>query len=164
MQTDQSYPIFKHVSVLSNNLCFSKYICDETLAELMSWEVTLIVNLCCESEKLPEYQTPGLIQRLNFPIPDRGTLPDQETIEIVRYLAQCLSLGHKICIHCKGGHGRSALIAGLLLGHYNALTSGQVLKLVEVAHQRRLVMDAKWRRLGAPQTTQQKDQIKRLLG
>lgn len=163
MSSIQFCPIFKHVSVLSHNICFSKYICDETLAELLSWEVTLIVNLCCPSEKLPPYQTPETVQRINYPIPDQGTLPDNQALELTHYLSQCLLLGHKICIHCKGGHGRSALMAGLLLGYNSALQPDQVLKQVREAHGRRIVMSPKWRRIGPPQTTQQKDQIRRLL-
>lgn len=157
-----SHP-FKHVSVLSNNICFSKYICDETLAELTNWGVTLIVNVCTESEGLPPYQLPSSILNFSFPILDRGTPSDQQAVEATLTLAEYIKLGHKICIHCKGGHGRSALMAGLLLGHCNSLSAQEVLQLVNYAHSIRQVMDSKWRRLGAPQTNQQKEQIRRLL-
>jgi hypothetical protein len=159
-------PVFSynHLSVLAPNICFSKYICEETLDELSHWGVTLILNLCEWSEGLDAYTAPPGVLVFSAPIPDMDTLLDRQAMTITHELHTYLTMGHKICIHCKGGHGRSALMAGLLLSKQDpTLSPTDVLTMVYQAHQKRRVMKPRWRRMGAPQTKEQKAQIRRLV-
>ena len=68
-----------------------------------------------------------------------------------------------IYIHCKGGHGRSGVIAGYLYGITNNLSHSKVLQELKNAHNRRIIVNTKCRKLGCPQTRSQKEQLKRLL-
>ena len=145
----------KHISKLSSRIYFSKYPCEELLAELP--EVDLIVDLTTEDEGLPEYETE--IEVMKVPIVDRRTLPDNEAIDLVRNI---VSKG-RVLIHCRGGGGRSAVIAGLLLGYLKNLPADVVIGKLSQAFEKREIKSEKLIRLGAPQTKVQKDQLKKLL-
>ena len=62
-------------------------------------------------------------------------------------------------IHCKGGHGRSGVVAGYLYGITNNLSYCEVLEELKKAHNRRKIVNTKCRRLGCPQTRCQKEQF-----
>lgn len=56
------------------------------------------------------------IRFLSFPIKDRGVPPlNRETVDFIRMLAEILSEGKTVVIHCRQGVGRSALIAASVL-------------------------------------------------
>jgi len=143
------------VSKLSSRIYFSKYPCEEVFAELP--EIDLIVDLTTESEGLPEYETD--IEILKVPITDRRTLPDNEAIDLVRNIA---SKG-KVLIHCRGGGGRSGVIAGLLLGYLKNLPADVVFGRLSQAFEKREIKSEKLIKLGCPQTKAQKQQLSRLL-
>ncbi len=83
--------------------------------------------------------------------------------EVALQLCKRLYEGITVYIHCRGGHGRSATLAGLTYGLYHAKKSSLVLKMVWEAHQARTEMKARWRKLGAPQRMLQKKQIIKIL-
>lgn len=56
------------------------------------------------------------IRFLSFPIKDRGVPPlNRKTVDFIRLLAEILSEGKTVVIHCRQGIGRSALIAASIL-------------------------------------------------
>lgn len=67
----------------------------------------------------------------------------------------------KVYIHCRGGHGRSAMIAAIVIAIVNNdISANDALLVVFGAHQSRKVMKPKWRFLGAPQTRSQKEFVR----
>ncbi len=79
---------------------------------------------------------------------------------IIAWVRACLKENLKVYIHCRGGHGRCATIAALLLMELEECSSKEALVAVFHAHQHRLVMKDRWRKLGAPQTTRQKSFVR----
>jgi protein-tyrosine phosphatase len=70
---------------------------------------------------------------LTFEIPDRGAPADRERFwALSRDLAQCLSAGQTVLIHCVGGVGRTAMLAVCVLIALGEAV-GQARKLVSRA-------------------------------
>lgn len=152
-----------YISRLSDHIYFGKYPCSETFNELAKVGVTMIVDMTCEAEKLTKYTMPSHMIRIIVPTPDCSTPSDERVEGAVNYFCECLKLGHVIYIHCKGGHGRSPTLAGILFGRYYGIGYNEVLEQIRKAHRARIVMKPNLRAKGAPQTKEQKDQIQRFL-
>jgi len=60
-------------------------------------------------------------------------------------------------IHCKGGHGRAGLVVATLLSYIYNISPEESLRLTSSYHSTREIMKDKWRKLGSPQTAQQKN-------
>jgi protein-tyrosine phosphatase len=59
------------------------------------------------------------LQFLSFPIADRGVPSNSvEFAKLVESIAQCLSSGDSVAIHCRAGIGRSGLLAACVLGAF----------------------------------------------
>jgi hypothetical protein len=158
-------------SLLDGNLRFGKYPTQEEVILLVTNGYALFVDVTCEAEMLTPYILPNTIKLLKLPIQDRS-IPNNtaQVTELVKSITRTLDIHEKVYIHCKGGHGRSALIACCVLGELrcrdttqrsstNTITSKdlskQVLETCKLAHQNRRVMKPRWRKLGSPQTTTQ---------
>lgn len=158
------FSVLKHQEEI---ILFGKYPCEETFKDLEKYEVTVLVNLTSqrETEELDPYELPSEdMQVIQFPIPDRRIVKDQEALGLVKRLNKLMDKGKVIYIHCLGGHGRSAVIAGLLYGYRYGKSPEKVLDRVWEAHQARKVLKPQMRKLGAPQNKIQKAQITRILG
>jgi len=153
------YKPYNHISQLNENIYFGKYPCNEVLEDLNKLDIQLIVNLTTINENLDSYNT--IIPIINKPITDRKILKDNELIEFIEILQKYKF--KPIYIHCKGGHGRSGVVAGYLYGIINNLPYSKVLEELKIAHNRRKIVNTKCRKLGCPQTRCQKQQLKRLL-
>lgn len=68
--------------------------------------------------------------------------------------------GNKVYIHCRGGHGRSGMLAAILLCMVEGIDSKDSLARIKDAHSTRTIMEPKWRKMGAPQTLAQKKFVK----
>lgn len=155
---------FHHISKLSDRIFFGKYICPQTLEELNSVGVNLVIDCTTEVEKSRFGPSAGSLATVSFPIEDQGIASDESVKAIVAYICTKLTEGSTVYIHCRGGHGRSAVLAGIVYGTFeNVYSSDAVLKKISEAHKARLTMNSKWRLLGAPQNKSQKDQVRRLL-
>lgn len=155
---------FDKIAVLPGGIYFGTYPDPETLSVVLAQDVTVIVDLTEPKDQVPVYTVPPTVEYIKAPTPDRGTLPDAETVALVRLLGRKVFHEHKkVYIHCRGGSGRSAVIAACLYGYLTNCGGTAALAYVYQAHQQRRVLDPKWRRMGAPQTTQQKAQVIRLL-
>ena len=142
-----SYPTQKQIEILEKN------------------GVRIFVDLTEPVENLPEYTTNYL--KINYQIKDRKVPEDYKKfsgfIIYLRNLVKKLK-DSKIYIHCKGGHGRSGLVAACLLSFMNSLSSTKALELTREAHGTRKIMRDYWRKIGAPQTREQHGFVKKICG
>jgi len=134
---------------------------------LINQGFVIFVDLTIFNEKFPdgtrvyEYANYNNLTRYHYPITDKRVPADMVNFyQFLKPVAQDILAGKKTYIHCRGGHGRSGLVAAVLLilcVNYNA---EQALDLVYRAHQTRPNMNAKMRKLGAPQTAKQKQFVR----
>lgn len=143
--------------LLEGQLVFGKYPTDEETTLIESCGYSLFVDLCPLEEIT---WTPYVLKtslRHHLPIPDRkpqGNPKDYtETIDII---LGALQNNEKVYIHCRGGHGRSGTLAAIIYGRVTNSSGFEALEAVKRAHQNRLEMSDKMRKLGAPQTRVQK--------
>lgn len=155
--------MYNHISKCTDQIYFGKYIDHDVLTELQDVGIDLIVDTTTQQDELQPYQHGG-ISRIHFPIPDMDVVSDANVIELIHWLTPGILKGGKVYIHCKGGHGRSGVIAACLYGYMYKTSGVTALEVVYKAHQERQVMKDMWRELGCPQTHSQKKQVLRILG
>jgi len=80
-----------------------------------------IVNLTVPDEGLELYKIPQNVKYIGLPIPDKKICSDVDLVQLVDELVKDHNDGHSIYIHCKGGLGRTGVVAGLLLKKINYL-------------------------------------------
>jgi len=66
-------------------------------------------------------------------------------------------------IHCRSGHGRSGLVVACILKVYHSWDTDTALMKTNEYHNMRKDMKPQWRRIGAPQTTGQKDYVRQFV-
>lgn len=113
------------------------------------------------SEDLPPYHNKSTF-RITLPIKDRKAPQENQyaiVLGVVQFIYLYLIQNKPVYIHCRGGHGRSALVAALVLRRLG-YPADDALKMVYVAHQKRGTMKSPFRKIGAPQTTEQKKYVK----
>jgi len=146
---------------------FGSYPFDESLNELYQNGIRLFADVTCgEQEGTPPYDDRldrlckggnGGARRISFPIPDLQAPVEHERYlfeKFVDHICDALS-SHPPCpvyIHCRGGHGRSALVAACVLIRLYGLTSDVAGKTIFNAHQTRRNISLQMRTIGAPQT------------
>lgn len=129
-------------------------------SEIRSWRedgIDVVVSLLTEPEdRLLGLSREGELCRnngltfINFPIEDCDVpLSSEATLELVEELGSFLACGKSIGFHCRGGLGRSPLIASCVL-MYAGKNAEESFQLVGAA-----------RGLSVPQTTQQENWGKR---
>jgi len=134
---------------------------------LMNMGVKYFVDLTFPSEVPKKYNINSDCLYINYPIPDRS-VPNNVTnftslLLGVSDALENLSESKKIYVHCKGGHGRSGiLVACLIYLHFQNKSTRECLELTNKAHNERTVMRDKWRKIGSPQTAQQKKYVHKL--
>ena len=145
-------------SLYNNMIVFGKYPSQEELDTVGADFVgaLIVVDLTADGEITSGmYDSP----RVRFPIKDRRAVEPHrypELRDLVVFLSQKVLSGRRIYIHCRGGHGRSGMIAALVYKRVTKCTGEEALKMVYDAHQQRTVMKPKFRKLGCPQTAAQK--------
>ena len=155
-------------SLLHGNLRFGKYPKPIELRALEFDHYDTIIDLTSPNENLPVYETTSIVVRC--PMPDRRIPTNRDRfLSCIDITIQELGRNKKIYVHCRGGHGRSALFAACVLiriEYDKQITvresreiGNKILKEVREAHKNRRIMDEKWRRLGAPQTRGQKEYV-----
>jgi len=94
------------------------------IAAVTAEQIQHIVCLVSDEEiakKSPTYlaaikktQIPGLLWR--FPIPDCGIPKDTQALDhLLAKIRELLEQGESVVVHCAGGHGRTGMVAILLL-------------------------------------------------
>ncbi len=147
-------------AAIDDKLYFGKYPTQEEANLLLENDFEVYVDLTTADEVTwaPYKLAKGVI-KMTCPLVDRTPDAVDNTVflntikEIIRYYRG----DRKIYIHCRGGHGRSAVVAAIVIAHLKNTSPSGALKLVKTAHSHRKIMEAKWRKMGAPQTKAQKD-------
>lgn len=138
---------------------FGSFPTQNSVNELESQGVRYFINLTHEKEsKIKSYTTNYTY--INYPINDRS-VPKNYTeyacfiIKITDIIKELVD-DEKIYIHCKGGHGRSGVVVASILCYINNISPEEAIENTTYYHNKRLVMRDKWRKIGSPQTKQQK--------
>lgn len=140
-------------------LVFGKYPTDKEATLLKDSGYLTFVDLCPREEITWEPYNEEGITRIHYPIYDRGA-PNNDAEPLIHSLVKKIQEGEKIYIHCRGGHGRSATLAAVILLILTSFTSQEALSAVKKAHILRKEMKPKFRKIGAPQTRIQKDYVR----
>ena len=138
---------------------------DSDLQFLQKHNVSVFVNLTSNMELKSRHnfkyhlELPDNVQFIHFPIKDMSIECDNSTLELVDKIIK-LSETNTIYIHCKGGHGRTGVIAGLIVHKlFPHLTYTQVLKYIQDKHRTRKVKP----NMSSPQTASQFNQLHRII-
>ena len=132
---------------------FGGYPRQEEVDELESVGVVCFVNLTYDTErKITPYETSKKL--IYFPIPDHGVPTDKVLfaglIALLTDLIRSLEQGQRIYVHCKGGHGRSALVVSCILHDMYRYNAEQVIELTTIYHTQRPKLKNKWRNVVCP--------------
>lgn len=151
------------LSIVNERYAFGKYPYPPEIEvkELESLGYNIFLDLTTAEEDLIEYREYLSDTTLYFslPITDRKTPKSKCNVKtLVDRIVDKLKDGDKVFIHCRGGHGRSGMMAAIFLmvdPQYDFSPSDALLA-VQDAHSQRKVIKPKFRRLGSPQTKRQK--------
>ena len=143
---------------------FGSYPTQEQVNELEDIGVRVFVNLTFPDEKgIVPYETK--YDAISFPIEDRR-IPHHWAsyamfIQHVSKVLEGLKDGELLYLHCKGGHGRAGIVVACLLVNLFKMPVATALEKTAKFHNRRSVMNEKWRQIGSPQTYYQKNFVYR---
>lgn len=138
---------------------FGSYPTQESVDVLEEKGVRCFVDLTNEYEtKITPYTTK--YNYISFPITDYGIPTDRFLFS--KFIYQLCDIiinrptGELVYIHCKGGHGRAGIVVSCVISEIFSVDSSTALRYTRECHSNRSVMRDKWRRIGSPQTTNQK--------
>jgi len=151
---------------IPDRLYFGSYPRQSDIDEMERQGFVMFIDLTDsgDSRKITPYKTTK--RYVNFPIKDIS-VPKYESSFARFILLMCnelteLKRGEKIFFSCVGGHGRSGIVCAALLTQYKNLEPNDALDLTNDIHSKRLIMKDRWRRIGSPQTSEQKEFVKSL--
>ena len=129
-----------------------------------TFKINYIIDLT-ELKEFPDFdlKNNSSIKYIRFPIKDCKAPSIEYLIKIVNKI---LELDGVIYIACKGGHGRSGMIAACIIGKIKKLSSEDALNLInnEWRAQRDMsYLSPKIKKLGSPQTRVQKNIVRKFL-
>lgn len=138
---------------------FGSYPTQESVDILEEEGVRCFVNLTHDDEtKIAPYTTK--YKYISFPIADYGIPTDRFLFSKFIYqlceTIRSLPTGELVYIHCKGGHGRAGIVVSCVISEIFSVDTLTALRYTSECHSKRSVMRDKWRRIGSPQTTNQK--------
>lgn len=138
---------------------------ENDLEQLFLNKITVIVNLTTAGEIRSKsnfhYQEllPSHVKYIHFPIKDMSVTQDDLTLQLVEKIIE-LTVSNRVYVHCKGGHGRTGVIAGLLVHNlYPNLSYTEVIQYVQKQHATRKVKPY----ASSPQTSPQFHQLHRII-
>lgn len=153
---------------IKDQCIFGAYPTQDQIEILEKWGVDLIINLTSDTEKkIHPYET--VTKVIQFVIPDRG-IPDDtyKFCSLIIYITNQILLRKKIYIHCKGGHGRAGLVVACILCYLHKVTPERAITMTTGYHATRQVHSSKpkqhafWKRIGSPQTQEQRDFVEKM--
>jgi hypothetical protein len=145
---------------IENKAIFGAFPIQESVNELEKIGVRYFLDLTRPFERgtIPYYTK---YNYENYPIFDRSCPIDRISFGrlIVKYgkIINNLLPGELVYIHCRGGHGRSGLVASCLLAWIFKMSPQEAMDIANNFHAKRSVMREKWRKIGVPQTRIQKN-------
>ena len=145
---------------IKDRALFGSFPTQEAVEELEKLGVRYFVNLTHSYErKITPYKTQ--YNYISYPITDHHIPRDRQSFSclIVNLtdIIYDLNPGEKIYIHCKGGHGRAGIVVASLLCYIFKMSPAEALDHTTMYHSHRKAMREKWRKIGSPQTNQQKN-------
>ena len=144
--------------VLPDRVYFGCMPNQQQLELLKEQKFKYIINVMSDAEKnrftYPLSPSTLSMHLLVFPLPDqRVPLHAQHFLRWIAYLGNIvvkMNTHEKMYIHCRGGHGRSGLVAGCLLYWYwkihcsKALTGEECIQKLTTAHCQRKILNPKY--------------------
>ncbi len=103
---------------------------------------------------------PQEVERKVFPLPLGGVASDSQTLAFLDWLYIAYVSGKVIYLHCKGGIGRTSLIASLFLHRFFSYSRNHALKSVKRCIHSRIMFNRKF--MPIPETPAQIEQFLRL--
>jgi ribA/ribD-fused uncharacterized protein len=150
---------------IKDRALFGSFPTQEAVKELEKVGVRYFVNLTHNHErKITPYRTSH--NYISFPITDHQIPEDRHAFAafIVGLADIIYNLKNKelMYIHCKGGHGRAGIVVASLLCCIFNMSPMDALEHTTMYHSNRKSMREKWRKIGSPQTYQQKSFVHQL--
>jgi len=107
---------------------------------LATYPDILIVNLTQDVEIIEGYSAPAS-HLLSYPIKDNNIPLGADFAPFIARIARC----ERLFIHCKGGHGRSSMVAACVLCYKFKYEPEKALGIVMRAHRERNILSQRWR-------------------
>ena len=130
---------------LSDKLCVGGYPKNQfELNTLLSAGITTFVCLNEPFEKDRSYKYENDLPKdkncsfINEPIEDMNITSDVKVRTLCENIVKKIYKGEKVYIHCKGGHGRTGTIAGIVLYMLYKLSIQQIFDYLQYSHDQRL--------------------------
>jgi len=148
---------------IENKALFGPYPTTEDVQYLESIGVAYFVDLT-EMNKLEPYIISTKSQFIKFPIPDMRIPIDyihfSSFIVYIDNIIKTSPESTKIYVHCRGGNGRAGIVVACLLMRYHPhLSVLDALQLTSKYHSERKNLKLKWKLVGSPQTSVQKNYV-----
>lgn len=145
---------------IKDKALFGGFPTQSEVDELENEGVRYFVNLTHSHENnITPYRTK--YRYISHPIEDHRVPHNWKMFSIfivyVAGLITALSDGKKLYLHCKGGHGRSGIVVACLYAYIYTLKPDKALEYTLISHSKRRIMKNKWRSIGSPQTSSQKN-------
>lgn len=122
---------------------FGGYPLQDQVNELIKEGVAIFLDLTTPEDKLPRYTTSNSSIYINYPIPD-GSTPSKSILKLLLLIRDYILENRRIYIHCKGGHGRSGMVAAGLLCLLNDISPYDSIKHITESHRSRKNLKSKW--------------------
>lgn len=147
-------------NTLDGSALFGSFPTQHQVVTLENAGVCWFIDLTSVNEKkITPYYLSSTSKYLRYSILDQS-IPENIIefaifIHKLIYIISGLNSTQKIYIHCKGGHGRSGLVAAILLCIIDNISPDTAIREITISHNRRFLMKKKWKKIGSPQTTVQ---------
>lgn len=138
---------------------FGSFPTQNRIEYLESLNFDTIVDLTLSNEKkcIPYTSSARIIK---YPIIDhKGPNNLQSFCKLIIDISLLIDNNRKIYIHCKGGHGRSGMLAACLLCYRMNIDPIESFKLITEYHSTRNNLKPYWKKIGSPQTWEQKQTV-----
>jgi hypothetical protein len=146
---------------VENKALFGGYPNQNSVEEYENNGVRYFINLTEDGEKgIEPYKTNYIY--IHYPIIDRQVPKDWKSfsifiIKVADIIKNLDDKEEKLFLSCKGGHGRSGVVVACLLSYMYKIDPSDAIKKTCHYHSLRKNMRDKWRKIGSPQTTFQKN-------
>lgn len=162
MNRDMDEFLLNVTEIIPQKVFFGAYPDKSILEYVKSVGIDTVVDLTTprEIKKADQYNTENF-NYIKYSIRDCKAPTDVTTFRaLIDDLVGTYKKGGKIYCHCRGGHGRSGLLAIVLLKEIKGYDVQQAIKIVKDKHQLRSSLSVKAKRLGIPQTKIQRQFLK----
>jgi predicted NAD-dependent protein-ADP-ribosyltransferase YbiA (DUF1768 family) len=140
---------------------FGSYPNSDDISLLEEYGIELFVNLTTKDENLPPYITSKNL--INFPILDTRIPNDNlQFVMLILLIEDYLQDNQKVYIHCRGGHGRSALIAASVLCKMEKISTDEAIQIITENHKNRVRMNPKYRDCICPNSKIQRFYLRKI--